>query len=177
VQISGFGYAIPGTVLAMAMLATFGPLDHTINDMAKALGFTAPGLILSGTVFAIVFAYIVRFSAIANGTISAGIDQIPKSLDLAPSSLGVTTLSAIFRVHLPLLKPSILVAWLLVFVEAMKELPAVLLLRPFNFETLSTQIYQLISDERLEQGALGAILIVLFGLLPIIILNRQKDSQ
>jgi len=177
VQISGFGYAIPGTVLAMAMLATFGPLDHAINDVAKALGFTAPGLILSGTVFAIVFAYIVRFSAIANGTISAGIDQIPKSLDLAPASLGVTTFSAIFRVHLPLLKSSILVAWLLVFVEAMKELPAVLLLRPFNFETLSTQIYQLISDERLEQGALGAILIVLFGLLPIIILNRQKDSK
>ncbi|MBA6288109.1 iron ABC transporter permease [Colwellia sp. MB3u-4] len=177
VQISGFGYAIPGTVLAMAMLATFGPLDHAINDVAKALGFAAPGLILSGTVFAIVFAYIVRFSAIANGTISAGIEQIPKSLDLAPASLGVTTLSAIFRVHLPLLKSSILVAWLLVFVEAMKELPAVLLLRPFNFETLSTQIYQLISDERLEQGALGAILIVLFGLLPIIILNRQKDTQ
>jgi iron(III) transport system permease protein len=176
VQISGFGYAIPGTVLAMAMLATFGPLDHAINDVAKALGFTAPGLILSGTVFAVVFAYIVRFSAIANGTISAGIEQIPKSLDLAPASLGVSNLSAIFRVHLPLLKSSILVAWLLVFVEAMKELPAVLLLRPFNFETLSTQIYQLISDERLEQGALGAILIVVFGLLPIIILNRQKDS-
>lgn len=175
-QISGFGYAIPGTVLAMAMLATFGPLDHAINDIAKVLGFQAPGLILSGTVFAIIFAFVVRFSAIANGTINAGISQIPKSLDLAPGSLGVKTLPAIFRVHLPLLKSSILVAWLLVFVEAMKELPAVLLLRPFNFETLSTQIYQLISDERLEQGALGAILIVLFGLLPIIFLNRQKDS-
>jgi iron(III) transport system permease protein len=177
VQISGFGYAIPGTVLAMAMLATFGPLDHLINDIAKALSFQAPGLILSGTVFAIIFAFVVRFSAIANGTINAGISQIPKSLDLAPGSLGVKTLPAIFRVHLPLLKSSILVAWLLVFVEAMKELPAVLLLRPFNFETLSTQIYQLISDERLEQGALGAILIVLFGLLPIIFLNRQKDSE
>ena len=175
-QISGFGYAIPGTVLAMAMLATFGPLDHAINDIAKVLDFQAPGLILSGTVFAIIFAFVVRFSAIANGTINAGISQIPKSLDLAPGSLGIKTLPAIFRVHLPLLKSSILVAWLLVFVEAMKELPAVLLLRPFNFETLSTQIYQLISDERLEQGALGAILIVLFGLLPIIFLNRQKDS-
>jgi iron(III) transport system permease protein len=177
VQISGFGYAIPGTVLAMAMLATFGPLDHTINDVAKYFGFKAPGLILSGTVFAIIFAYVVRFSAIANGTISAGVGQIPKSLDLAPGSLGVKLLPTVLRVHLPLLKSSILVAWLLVFVEAMKELPAVLLLRPFNFETLSTQIYQLISDERLEQGALGAILIVLFGLLPIIFLNRQKDSQ
>ncbi|MGB1263263.1 MAG: ABC transporter permease [Cognaticolwellia sp.] len=175
-QISGVGYAIPGTVLAMAMLATFGPLDHGINDLAKYFNFTAPGLILSGTVFAIVFAFVVRFSAIANGTINAGIGQIPKSLDLAPASLGAGTLSTILRVHLPLLKSSILVAWLLVFVESMKELPAVLLLRPFNFETLSTQIYQLISDERLEQGALGAILIVLFGLLPIIFLNRQKDS-
>tara|TARA_R110002167_G_C12695306_1_gene652858 strand:- start:1141 stop:2769 length:1629 start_codon:yes stop_codon:yes gene_type:complete len=176
-QISGFGYAIPGTVLAMAMLATFGPIDHGINNVAKMLGFTAPGLILSGTVFAIVFAFVVRFSAIANGTLSAGLGQIPRSLDLAPASLGVKTFPALLRVHLPLLKSSILVAWLLVFVEAMKELPAVLLLRPFNFETLSTQIYQLISDERLEQGALGAILIVLFGLLPIIFLNRQKDSQ
>ena len=176
-QISGFGYAIPGTVLAMAMLATFGPLDHAINAIAKFFEFKAPGLILSGTVFAIIFAYVVRFSAIANGTISAGIGQIPKSLDLAPGSLGVKLVPTVLRVHLPLLKSSMLVAWLLVFVEAMKELPAVLLLRPFNFETLSTQIYQLISDERLEQGALGAILIVLFGLLPIIFLNRQKDSK
>ena len=176
-QISGFGYAIPGTVLAMAMLATFGPLDHVINDVAKYFNVTKPGLILSGTVFAIIFAYVVRFSAIANGTISAGITQIPKSLDLAPASLGVKLLPTIFRVHLPLLKSSIFIAWLLVFVEAMKELPAVLLLRPFNFETLSTQIYQLISDERLEQGALGAILIVLFGLLPIIFLNRERKHQ
>ena len=170
--ISGFGYAIPGTVLAMAMLATFGPLDHWINDLAKLFGFTPPGLILSGSIFVIVFAFIVRFSAIANGTITSGIEQIPASLDLAPASLGAGLKKTLFKVHLPLLKPSILVAWLLVFVEAMKELPAVLLLRPFNFETLSTQIYQLISDEMLEQGALGAILIVLFGLFPIIWLNR-----
>lgn len=177
VQISGFGYAIPGTVLAMAILATFGPLDHGINALAKMLGFSAPGLILSGSIFAIVFAFVVRFSAIANGTISAGIGQIPKSLDLAPASLGVGMLPTILRVHIPLLKSSVFVAWLLVFVEAMKELPAVLLLRPFNFETLSTQIYQLISDERLEQGALGAILIVVFGLLPIIFLNRQRTTR
>lgn len=176
-QISGFGYAIPGTVLAMAMLATFGPLDHAINDVAKYFAFKAPGLVLSGTVFAIIFAYVVRFSAIANGTISAGVGQISKSLDLAPASLGIKTRWAVFKVHLPLLKSSIFIAWLLVFVEAMKELPAVLLLRPFNFETLSTQVYQLISDERLEQGALGAILIVLFGLLPIIFLNREKENK
>jgi len=175
-KVSGFGYAIPGTVLAMAMLSTLGPLDHWLNSVAEFSGFTAPGLILSGSLFAIVFALVVRFSAIANGTIISGIKQIPQSLDYAPASLGANLKETITKVHLPLLKPAILMAWLLVFVEAMKELPAVLLLRPFNFETLSSQIYQLISDEMLEQGALGAILIVLFGLLPILLLNKSKEK-
>ena len=130
---------------------------------------------MSGTIFAVIFAYVVRFSAIANGTLASGMEQIPSSLDLAPRSLGKTTNNAIGKVHLPLLKPSVFVAWILVFVESMKELPAVLLLRPFNFDTLSTHIYQLISDEMLEQGALGAVLIVIFGLLPIIILNKKED--
>ncbi|PKG86264.1 iron ABC transporter permease [Colwellia sp. 75C3] len=174
--ISGFGYAVPGTVLAMAMLSTLGPLDHWINGVAEFLGFSAPGLILSGSLFAIVFALVVRFSAIANGTIASGIKQIPQSLDYAPATLGVNLKGSLAKVHLPILTPAILVAWLLVFVEAMKELPAVLLLRPFNFETLSSQIYQLISDEMLEQGALGAILIVLFGLLPIVLLNKSKEK-
>ncbi len=174
-KISAFGYAVPGTVLAMAMLATFGPLDHWLNDIAISLNIEEPGLIFSGTIFALITAYLVRFSAIANGTIVSGIEQIPHSLDLAPASLGVNQGTSILRIHLPLLKPSILVAWLLVFVEAMKELPAVLLLRPFNFDTLSTQVYQLIADEMLEQGALGAVLIVLFGLLPIIWLNKSKE--
>jgi len=175
-QISGFGYAVPGTVLAMAMLATFGPLDYFLNETAKVLGFSSPGLLLSGSIFAIIFALIVRFAAIANGTIESGVKQIPASIDMAPASLGVKLRVSLFQVHLPLLKSSIFVAWLLVFVEAMKELPAVLLLRPFNFETLSTQIYQLISDEKLEQGALGALLIVIFGLLPIIYLNKKESA-
>lgn len=176
-QISSFGYAIPGTVLAMAMMSTFAPIDYMINDIAKYFECSPPGLILSGSIFAIIFAYIVRFSAIANGTIDSGIKQISRSIDLAPASLGASLAKMLRRIHLPLLKPTIWVAWLLVFVEAMKELPAVLLLRPFNFETLSTQIYQLISDEMLEQGALGAIFIVLLGLLPIIWLNRNKETS
>jgi iron(III) transport system permease protein len=176
-HISGLGYAVPGTVLAMAMLSTFGPLDHWINDLAEQLSLPSPGLILSGSLFAVVFALVVRFSAIANGTIISGIKQIPHSLDYAPASLGAGLNKTLIKVHLPLLAPSMLVAWLLVFVEAMKELPAVLLLRPFNFETLSSQIYQLISDEMLEQGALGAILIVAFGLLPIVLLNTKKETS
>lgn len=175
-QISGFGYAVPGTVLAMAMLSTLGPVDHWLNEAVEFLGFAAPGLMLSGSLFAVVFALVVRFSAIANGTIISGIKQIPQSLDYAPASLGGNLLGSLTKVHLPILKPTIMMAWLLVFVEAMKELPAVLLLRPFNFETLSSQVYQLISDEMLEQGALGAILIVLFGLLPIVLLNKHKEK-
>lgn len=174
ILLSGFGYAIPGTVLAMAILATFGPLDYWLNDMAELLHFSKPGLVLSGTTFAIIFAFVVRFSAIANGTIKSGLDKIPHSLDIAPSSLGIGKFKTIQMVHVPLLKQSIFVAWLLVFVESMKELPAVLLLRPFNFDTLSTYVFQLISDERLEEGAIGAIFIVLFGLLPIIWLNREN---
>lgn len=175
-NISGSGYAIPGTVLAMAMMSTFAPVDHFINAVAQFLGFSAPGLILSGSIFAIIFAYVVRFCAIANGTINSGIKHIPSSLDFAPATLGVSLKGTLVKVHLPLLKTSLWVAWLLVFVEAMKELPAVLLLRPFNFETLSTQIYQLLSDEMLEQGAIGAIFIVLLGLVPIIWLNRYKEE-
>lgn len=174
-SLTGFGYAVPGTVLAMALLATFGPLDYFINDVAEYFQFKAPGLVLSGTIFAVVFAFVVRFAAIANGTISSGIEQIPRSLDFAPASLGAGLGKTLKKVHIPILRPSILVAWLLVFVESMKELPAVLLLRPFNFETLSIQIYQLISDEMLEQGALSAILIVILGLVPIIWLNRSKE--
>ncbi|WP_189378678.1 ABC transporter permease [Thalassotalea profundi] len=172
--LSGYGYAIPGTVLAMALLATFGPLDHWINDLAVWLNLSKPGLVLSGSLFAVIFALITRFSAIANGTITSGITKIPQSLDIAPESLGVGKLHTVLKVHLPLLKSSFIVAWLLVFVEAMKELPAVLVLRPFNFDTLSTQVYQMISDERLEQGAIGALFIVLFGLLPIIVLNKKE---
>lgn len=174
-RISGLGYALPGTVLAMAILATFGPIDHSLNNVFSWLGLHKPGLIFSGTVVAIIFAYLVRFSAIANGSVDSGLSQVAASLDKVPATLGATTKTMIRRVHLPLLKRFAIVAWLLVFVESMKELPAVLLLRPFNFETLATSIYQLISDERLEQGAIGAVLIVIFGLIPIIWLNKQKD--
>jgi len=173
---SGFGYAIPGTVLAMAMLATFGPLDHFINDVAKFFNSKEPGLILSGTVFAIIFAYIVRFSAIANGTIASGVEQIPPSVDFAPASLGIGLKQMLMKVHLPLLANSFLVAWLLVFIEAMKELPAALLLRPFNFETLATYVYQFVSDEMIEYAALPALLIVLMGLIPFIVVNRLLEK-
>ncbi len=174
-NLAGFGYAVPGTVLAMVLLSTFGPLDGYINDIANYFELSSPGLVLSGTIFAVVFAFVVRFAAIANGTIASGIEQIPRSVDFAPASLGAGLGKMLRKIHMPILRPSIWVAWLLVFIESMKELPAVLLLRPFNFETLSIQIYQLISDEILEQGALGAILIVLLGLVPIIWLNRSKE--
>lgn len=172
---ASLGYAIPGTVLAMALLSTFAPIDYWLNDLAVAFGFNRPGLVLSGTTFAVIFAFVVRFIAIANGTVKTGLEQVPENLTKAAKSLGASASKTIRTVHLPLIKPSLFVAWLLVFVESMKELSAVILLRPFNFDTLSTYIYQLISDEQLEQGAIGAILIVVFGLLPIIWLNRKQE--
>lgn len=109
-------------------MSSFAPIEHMLNDLAKYFGYAPVGLLLSGSIFAVIFAYIVRFAAIANGTLDSGIKQIPRSVDFAPASLGVNLRQMLTKVHLPLLKSSLWATWLLVFIEAMKELPAVLLL-------------------------------------------------
>jgi iron(III) transport system permease protein len=173
---AGSGYAIPGTVLAIAVLILYSYLDNLINASASSLGLEQPGLLLSGTIVAIVTSHVVRFQAIANKSVQDQYAQINKSLDWAASSLG-RRLSTIFtRVHWPLLRRGVWVSVLLVFVESMKELPAALLLRPFDFDTLPTFVYQFASDEQLEQAALGALLIVLVGLVPLIFINRTIDK-
>ena len=132
------------------------------------------GLIFSGTSFALLLAFVIRFVAIANGSIHSGYQQISPNLDLAAASLGQKT-SGIFRfIHLPLIRPMALSAFLLVFIECVKELPAAILLRPFDFETLSTYVYQHASDDQLEHGALAALLIIIVSLLPIILLSRTQ---
>ncbi|WP_210560182.1 ABC transporter permease [Psychrosphaera aestuarii] len=176
-NIASLGYAVPGTVLAIAVLIPLSGLDHTINDIAGAFGWTTPGLILSGTVVAIIFTHIVRFLAIANNSIRTSFQQLNVSYDWAAKSLG-SKQSRLFRqIHWPLLKRSAFVAGLLIFVESMKELPAALLLRPFNFDTLPTYVFQYASDEQLEQAALGAILIVIVGLIPLIFINRSIEHS
>ncbi|MBJ7589022.1 ABC transporter permease [Aeromonas veronii] len=175
-RIAAMGYAMPGTVLAIGVLVPLTALDFAINDMAEWLGRQGPGLLLTGTITAIVFGYLVRFVAIAIGSVESSMGKISPSLDMAARSLGQGDGGMLRRVHLPLVRRGLFAGAMLVFIESMKELPAALLLRPFNFDTLATHVYQFVSDEMLERGALGAIVIVLVGLLPLIWVNRSLDS-
>ncbi|WP_429021105.1 ABC transporter permease [Aeromonas allosaccharophila] len=176
-RIAAMGYAMPGTVLAIGVLVPLTALDFAINDLAEWLGLQGPGLLLTGTITAIVFGYLVRFVAIAIGSVESSMGKISPSLDMAARSLGQRDGSMLRRVHLPLVRRGLFAGAMLVFIESMKELPAALLLRPFNFDTLATHVYQFVSDEMLERGALGAIVIVLVGLLPLIWVNRSLDSS
>ncbi|MFT5594003.1 MAG: iron(III) transport system permease protein [Oceanicoccus sp.] len=173
-SIASLGYAIPGTVLAIAVLIPLGALDVAIHDVMTWANMDSLGLIFSGSSVALLFAFVLRFLAIANGSIHSGYQQISPNLDLAGASLGKNP-SSIFRlIHLPLIRPMALSAFLLVFIECVKELPAAILLRPFDFETLSTYVYQHASDDQLEHGALAALLIIIVSLLPIVLLSRTQ---
>lgn len=176
-RLSSMGYAVPGTVLAIGVMVPVLTMDHTVNDIAKAMQWGRPGLIFSGTMFAIIFAMLVRFSAIAIGSIESSLNKISPSLDMAARTMGCQANSMLWRVHFPLVRRGALIAGLLVFIESMKELNASLLLRPFNFETLATYVYNYASDEHLELAALPAILLVLVGLIPLVIVNRSLEQN
>ncbi|MDP5254030.1 MULTISPECIES: iron ABC transporter permease [unclassified Vibrio] len=176
-RFSSLGYALPGTVLAIGVMSFLLMMDHQINDIAEFFHLDKPGLILSGTMFAIIFAFVVRFSTIAIGTIESHLAKISPSLDMAAQSMGYRSLAMLARVHFPLLKRPMLIAGLLVFIESMKELNAALLLRPFNFETLATYVYNFASDEQLELAALPAILLVLVGVVPLVLINRSLERS
>lgn len=172
IRLAGLGYAIPGTVLAIGLLIPLAGIDNAVDSFAREnFGFST-GLLLSGSLVAITAAYVIRFLAVALGQIDGGLERISPSLDAAARTLGESALSTLWRVHLPLLLPPLGAAALLVFVDCMKELPATLLLRPFNFETLATHVYGLASIEQLEQSAPGALTIVLVGLLPVLLLHK-----
>lgn len=174
-QIAGIGYAMPGTVLAIGILIPFTLGDFLLNDVIAAFGWQEPGLILTGTIFALVCAYVVRFIAIALGSQESSLARISFSLDMVSRSLGYYPLPMFARVHLPLMWRGIMAGIVLIFIESMKELPAALLLRPFNFETLPTIVYQYVKTEQLQLGALPALMIVLVGLLPLIFFNRSLE--
>jgi len=173
-NIASVGYAIPGTVLAIGILIPLGFLDLGINQLFEDLGYGTIGLIFSGSSFALILAFVIRFAAIANGSILSGYQNIGPNLDMAARSLNSKNTEIFQRIHLPLIAPATLSALLLVFIECVKELPAALLLRPFDFETLSTYVYQFASDEQLEHGALAALLIIVVSLLPIFVLSRTQ---
>ena len=176
-KISTTGYALPGTVLAIGVLIPLTFIDLRINDLMAWLNLEEPGLILSGTLFAIVVGYVVRFVAIAIGAVESSLNKITPSIDMVSTTLGLSPLKMLLKIHLPLVRKGCFAAALLVFIESMKELPAALLLRPFGFETLATYVYQYVSDEQLEHGALAAIVIVVVGLIPLIFLNRSLEQQ
>jgi iron(III) transport system permease protein len=175
-RMASMGYAVPGTILAIGIMVPVMRLDHAVNDLAKWLEWQRPGLIFSGTMFALVFALVVRFSAVAIGSIESGLNKISPSLDMAARTMGYGPQSMLVNVHIPLVRRAILIAMLLVFIESMKELNAALLLRPFNFETLATHVYNYASTEQLELAALPAILLVAVGLLPLILINRSLEN-
>jgi iron(III) transport system permease protein len=159
-------------VLAIGLLIPLAGIDNRVDAFLRAAFGVSSGLLLSGSLFAVTLAYVVRFLAVALSQVEAGLDRVSPNLDAAARTLGESALSALWRVHLPLLLAPLGAAALLVFVDSMKELPATLLLRPFNFETLATHVYGLASIEQLEQAALGAMTIVLAGLLPVLLLHR-----
>ncbi|MEZ9230572.1 ABC transporter permease [Vibrio amylolyticus] len=176
-RLSSMGYAVPGTVLAIGVLVPVLFLDHFVNDVARALDYQRPGLVFSGSMFALIVALVVRFSAVAIGSIESSLNKIPPSLDMAARTMGCNTNKMLWNIHFPLIRRGALIAGLLVFIESMKELNAALLLRPFNFETLATYVYNYASDEHLELAAMPAVLLVLVGLIPLVVVNRSLEKS
>ncbi len=170
-RISSLGYAVPGTVLAIGLLTPMAWFDTAAGEVLRWFG-SEPRMLLMGSSTALVLAYTLRFLAISAGAIDAGLARIPPSLDQAARSLGRSSGGALRQVHLPLLRPALAAAALLVFVDTMKELPATLLLRPMNFESLATWLYAEAARGTYEEGAVAALLIVAVGLLPVILLAR-----
>lgn len=170
-RIATLGYAIPGAVIAVGVMLPFGHADNAIDRWLRDTFGISTGLLLSGTIFTLVFAYVIRFLAIAFGSVESGLSRISPNLDEAARTLGHGTGRTALLVHLPLLRGSLLTAALLVFVDTLKELSATLILRPFNFDTLAIRVYQLASDERLAEASTSALAIVTVGLLPVIVLS------
>ncbi len=170
------GYAAPGAVLALGLLIPLAALDHRMADAVLALTGRDPGLLITGTAFALGLAYLVRFFGIAQGALDAAFGRVSPSLPMAARSLGRTAGGTLGAVYMPLMRGSVLMALLVVFVDCVKELPATLLLRPFNYNTLSTRVYELASLERLSEAAPAALVVMAVGLVAVGLLARgQRD--
>lgn len=177
VGIAGLGYALPGTIIAIGVIVPLAWLDHRIINFVRYYTGQNLGLIFSGTLFALLFAYTVRFMAVSLGAVQNGLGKIKPSMDMAGRSLGLSPYKVLRQIHLPLLKGSVLTAVLIVFVDVLKELPATFVLRPFNFNTLAVRAFELASDERLIDAAPASLMIVLVGLVPVILLSRSISSR
>ncbi len=171
------GYAVPGGVIAVGLLVPFAAFDNVLDAWMRATFDISTGLLITGSIWLLVFAYMVRFLAAALGAYEGGQALVHANMDAASRSLGKGPFATLRRVHLPILTPSLLTALLIVFVDVMKELPATLILRPFNYDTLAVQAYRLASDERLDGAAVPSLVIVAVGLLPVILICRQVGRE
>ncbi len=176
-RLAGIGYAIPGAVIAIGVLIPMTWVDLQLQPLVRWLFDSRSGFLLSGTLVAMLYGYQTRFLAVSLSLLQAGLTRLRPSLDDAARSLGASPLSMLRRVHLPMLRGTLLAAALLVFVDVVKELPATLILRPFGFDTLAVRVYQLASDERLDEASSGALAIILIGLLPVVVLSRMLDRS
>ena len=171
-RLAAMGYAIPGTIIAVGVLVPFAAFDNALDAWLRATFGISSGLLLTGSIAALVFAYLVRFLAVSLNTVESGLGKIRPSMDDAARALGARPLGMLGRVHAPMMWPSLLTAWLVVFVDVMKELPATLVMRPFNFDTLAVQAHNFAADERLTEAATPALTIVAVGIPPVILLSR-----
>ncbi len=177
VNASSMGYAVPGIIIAVGVLLPFAWFDNTLDSWLEKNFDISSGLLLTGTLAALVFAHVVRFMAIGLNSVDANLAKIHRNVDDAAQLLGHKAFDRFLNIHLPLIRSGVLTATLLVFVEVIKELPATLVLRPFNFNTLAVRTYELASDERLAESACSALLIVLVGILPILVINRSINRS
>ncbi|MGB1346906.1 MAG: ABC transporter permease [Pseudomonadales bacterium] len=177
VNLAGMGYALPGTIIAIGVMLPLAWLDHRINDAFVWLGWASPGLILSGSLVVLLLAYCVRFLAVALGGIQSGLGQVSPSLDESAKGMGRNAWDVLRLIHVPLMRSSVLTALLVVFVDVLKELPATLMLRPFDFNTLAVKAYELAADEQLVEAAPASLMIVVVGLIPVLILNKAINRR
>ncbi|WP_420412062.1 ABC transporter permease [Roseibium sp.] len=177
VRLASIGYAIPGTVLAIGILIPLANFDNFVDARMENWFGINTGLLLLGSGTGLIYAYCVRFLAVSYGQVEGGFGKISPHLDMAARTLGRNTGQTLGQIHLPILKPVLLSAALLSFVDCMKELPATILLRPFNFETLATTVFEAASREAFEEAALPSLAIVLVGLIPVILLARSSADS
>jgi len=172
-RIAAMGYAIPGSVIAVGILIPIGRLDNAIDALMKSTFGIATGLLFSGTIMALIYAYLVRFLAVSLGAVESSLNKIKPNLDEAARSLGYGATRTLIKVHTPMMWSGLLTAGMLTFVDVMKELSATLVIRPFNFDTLAIRVYNLASDERLSEAAAPALAIVTVGIIPVIFLSLK----
>jgi iron(III) transport system permease protein len=172
-RVSGLGYAIPGSVIAVGVLIPLAAADHGLRAAISSWVGIDTGLLLTGGILGLLFAYVARFLAVSLQSVDAGLARITPAMDDAARALGDGPGRTLRRVHLPILRVNLLTAGLIVFVDVMKELPATLILRPFDFDTLAVQAYKLAADERLAEASTASLAIVVAGLIPVILLARQ----